>query len=109
MPALAKRLDEFQVSASVVMAVKGRELAAKGVEVISLASGEPDFPTPPHAIEAAADHAMDRLRDLADRFLFGDAPFTARPHPGRTPAGREYEHLSRLAEWSGAEDAEAGS
>ncbi len=53
MPALAKRLDEFQVSASVVMTMKGRELAAKGIEVISLASGEPDFPTPPHAIEAA--------------------------------------------------------
>ncbi|GAA0568778.1 pyridoxal phosphate-dependent aminotransferase [Craurococcus roseus] len=53
MPALAKRLDEFQVSASVVMTIKGRELAAKGVKVISLASGEPDFPTPLHAIEAA--------------------------------------------------------
>ena len=53
MPALAKRLDEFQVSASVVMTMKGRELAAKGIKVISLASGEPDFPTPPHAIEAA--------------------------------------------------------
>ncbi len=53
MPALAKRLDEVQVSASVVMATKGRELAAKGIEVISLANGEPDFPTPPHAIEAA--------------------------------------------------------
>ena len=53
MPALAKRLDEFQVSASVVMTMKGRELAAKGIKVISLASGEPDLPTPPHAIEAA--------------------------------------------------------
>ncbi len=53
MPALAKRLNDFQVSASVQMTMKGRELAAKGVRVISLASGEPDFPTPPHAIEAA--------------------------------------------------------
>jgi len=53
MPALAKRLDEFQISASVVMTMKGRELAAKGIKVISLASGEPDFLTPPHAIEAA--------------------------------------------------------
>ena len=53
MPALAKRLDEFQISASVVMTMKGRELAARGVKVISLASGEPDFPTPPHAVEAA--------------------------------------------------------
>jgi len=58
MPALAKRLNDFQVSASVVMAVKGRELAAKGVKVISLASGEPDFPTPTHAIEAAYRAAL---------------------------------------------------
>jgi aspartate/methionine/tyrosine aminotransferase len=34
------------------MTMMGRELAAKGVKVVSLASGEPDFPTPPHAIEA---------------------------------------------------------
>jgi ATP-dependent helicase/nuclease subunit B len=62
-----------------------------------------------HAIDAAAGHALERLRDLADRFLFGDAAFTARPHPGRAPASGHYDHLSRLAEWSGAEDAEAGS
>ena len=31
MPALAKRLDDFQVSASVRMTMMGRELAAKGV------------------------------------------------------------------------------
>lgn len=55
-----------------------------------------------------AGEALERLRDLVDRFLFGDAPFTARPHPGRAPAGSEYDHLSRVAEWSGAEDAEAG-
>jgi aspartate aminotransferase len=59
MPALAKRLDEVQVSASVVMATKGRELAAKGIEVISLANGEPDFPTPTHAIEAAYRAALE--------------------------------------------------
>lgn len=53
MPALASRLKEVSVSASVVMTMKGRELAAKGIKVISLASGEPDFATPDHAIEAA--------------------------------------------------------
>ena len=58
MPALAERLKHVAVSASVVMTVKGRELAAKGVKVISLASGEPDFPTPPHAIEAAHQAAL---------------------------------------------------
>ncbi len=58
MPALAKRLSQIALSASVVMAIKGRELAAKGVKVISLSNGEPDFPTPPHAIEAAHQAAL---------------------------------------------------
>ena len=58
MPALAERLQHISLSASVVMTIKGRELAAKGVKVISLASGEPDFPTPPHAIEAAHQAAL---------------------------------------------------
>ena len=53
MPALASRLKEVALSASVVMTIKARELAAQGIKVISLASGEPDFATPDHAIEAA--------------------------------------------------------
>jgi aspartate aminotransferase len=58
MPALASRLAEVQVSASVVMGMKARELAAKGIKVISLTSGEPDFATPSHAIEAAHKAAL---------------------------------------------------
>lgn len=58
MPALAERLKEFSVSASVVMTVKARELAAQGIKVISLASGEPDFASPPHAVEAAHKAAL---------------------------------------------------
>jgi aspartate aminotransferase len=40
------------------MTIKARELAAQGIKVISLASGEPDFPSPPHAIEAAHKAAL---------------------------------------------------
>jgi aspartate aminotransferase len=58
MPALAERLKEFSISASVVMTVKARELAAQGIKVISLASGEPDFASPPHAVEAAHKAAL---------------------------------------------------
>ncbi|MBR0663679.1 pyridoxal phosphate-dependent aminotransferase [Roseomonas hellenica] len=58
MPALADRLKEFSISASVVMTVKARELAAQGIKVISLASGEPDFASPPHAVEAAHKAAL---------------------------------------------------
>jgi aspartate aminotransferase len=41
-----------------MMSVKSRELAAKGVKVIALTVGEPDFATPTHAIEAAYQAAL---------------------------------------------------
>jgi aspartate aminotransferase len=72
MPALAHRLADVKVSASVVMGMKARELAAKGVKVISLTAGEPDFPTPAHAIEAAHQAALK-----------GDTKY---PPQGGTPA-----------------------
>jgi ATP-dependent helicase/nuclease subunit B len=59
-------------------------------------------------IRDLAEAALAELRDLAACYLLGRAPFTARPHPGREPAGAEYEHLSRIAEWAGAEDAAVG-
>lgn len=53
MPDIADRLKNVTVSASVAMTQKARDLAAQGVSVVTLSTGEPDFPTPPHAIEAA--------------------------------------------------------
>ena len=58
MPALANRLKDIELSASAVMTAKARELAAKGIKVISLAIGEPDFETPRHAIDAAYQAAL---------------------------------------------------
>ncbi len=58
MPALAKRLADVKVSASAATTAKAREMRARGIKVISLASGEPDFPTPRHAIEAAYQAAL---------------------------------------------------
>jgi aspartate aminotransferase len=72
MPALASRLAEVKVSASVMMGMKARELAAQGVKVISLTAGEPDFATPAHAIEAAHQAALS-----------GDTKY---PPQGGTPA-----------------------
>jgi ATP-dependent helicase/nuclease subunit B len=57
-------------------------------------------------IAASAEEALTRLRELAEGFLFGQRPFTARPHPLRAPAGGDYDHLSRLAEWSAGEEGE---
>ncbi len=58
MPAIAQRLSNVTVSASVAMTQKARDLAAQGVKVISLSTGEPDFPTPAHAVEAAHAAAL---------------------------------------------------
>lgn len=56
--ASADRLRTVSVSASAAMTQRARDLAASGVEVISLSSGEPDFPTPANAIEAAHAAAL---------------------------------------------------
>jgi len=57
-PALARRLAAAPVAATTVMAVRARELDGAGAKVISLAIGEPDFPSPAHAIEAAHRAAL---------------------------------------------------
>ncbi|QRM57076.1 pyridoxal phosphate-dependent aminotransferase [Sinorhizobium sp. BG8] len=58
MPSTADRLKNVSISASAAMTQRARELAAKGIKVVSLSSGEPDFPTPVHAIEAAHAAAL---------------------------------------------------
>jgi aspartate aminotransferase len=58
MPDIADRLKNVSVSASVAMTQKARDLAAAGVNVIALSTGEPDFPTPRHATEAAYAAAL---------------------------------------------------
>jgi aspartate aminotransferase len=55
---VAERLRNVKVSASAAMTRKVRELRAQGVQIVGLSSGEPDFPTPPHAIEAAHKAAL---------------------------------------------------
>jgi aspartate aminotransferase len=59
MTALSDRINNLSESATIKMAKLGRELAAKGVDVISLSFGEPDFHTPEH-IKEAAKQAMDK-------------------------------------------------
>lgn len=54
----ADRLKRIAISASAAMSDKARELKAAGINVISLSAGEPDFPTPSHAIEAANRAAL---------------------------------------------------
>ncbi|KOY87513.1 aspartate aminotransferase [bacterium 336/3] len=55
---LSQRVIELHESQTLEMAAKARELEAKGVDVIKLSLGEPDFNTPDH-IKAAAKKAID--------------------------------------------------
>ena len=55
---LPKRILSMSESATFEMARRSGELAAKGIDVINLSMGEPDFDTPEH-IKAAAKRAID--------------------------------------------------
>jgi aspartate aminotransferase len=50
---LSDRIEAIQESATLAMAAKAREFKQKGVDVIGLRLGEPDFKTPQHICEAA--------------------------------------------------------
>ena len=56
---LSDRLLAMSESATIAMAKKGRELAAKGVDVINLSFGEPDFQTPQYIKDAATQALAD--------------------------------------------------
>jgi aspartate aminotransferase len=50
---LSNRIEAIEESATLAMAAKAREFKQKGIDVISLSLGEPDFKTPLHICEAA--------------------------------------------------------
>jgi len=54
---IADRMSRIQQSASSVATQRARLLRAEGHDVVTLSVGEPDFPTPEHIIDAAAEGA----------------------------------------------------
>lgn len=54
----ARRIGEIEVSGIVRISEAAADLRARGVDVIGLGAGEPDFPTPPHVVQAAHDAAL---------------------------------------------------
>jgi aspartate/methionine/tyrosine aminotransferase len=50
---LAERMQRIEIESAFDVLVKARALEATGRSVIHLEIGEPDFPTPPHIVEAA--------------------------------------------------------
>ena len=59
MSSLSDRLLGLSPSATFAMSAKSSELKAQGIDVVNMAVGEPDFPTPEH-IKEAAKEAIDK-------------------------------------------------
>ena len=55
---ISERIQSLSQSQTLAMYQKSNELKAKGIDVINLSVGEPDFPTPEH-IKEAAKEAID--------------------------------------------------
>jgi aspartate aminotransferase len=53
MSRLSNRIESIQESATLAMAAKAREFKSRGIDVINLSLGEPDFKTPQHICDAA--------------------------------------------------------
>ena len=64
MSRLSNRIENLAESATLAMAAKAREFKEKGINVISLSLGEPDFKTPKHIQEGAKD-AIDEGKYFA--------------------------------------------
>jgi aspartate aminotransferase len=56
---LADRLSTVAPSATLAMAQKARDMKAKGRDVVSLTTGEPDFPPPEHVVAAIHKALVD--------------------------------------------------
>src|SRR6056297_1626943 len=55
----AKRAAALEVSEIVQISEAAKALRDQGSDILSFGTGEPDFPTPPHVIEAAHRAALD--------------------------------------------------
>ena len=52
---LSERIANLEESATIAMATKAREYKERGIQIINLSLGEPDFPTPKYINEAAKE------------------------------------------------------
>ena len=56
---IAPRIAAIAPSATLAVTSKAKALKAAGAQVIGFGAGEPDFPTPPHIVEAAVAACQD--------------------------------------------------
>ncbi len=65
---LAERMQRIGPSPTLVVGAKAKELAARGVDVVDLSVGEPDFPTP----QAIKDAAIAAIHENFTRYTASD-------------------------------------
>ena len=56
---ISPRIQSIQESATLALTARAAALVAAGEDIISFGAGEPDFPSPPHVVEAAVAAARD--------------------------------------------------
>ncbi|MGH8927832.1 MAG: pyridoxal phosphate-dependent aminotransferase [Acidimicrobiia bacterium] len=56
---ISRRVGSIKQSATMAISERAAQLKSQGRPVISFGAGEPDFPTPPHIVEAAIAAARD--------------------------------------------------
>ena len=56
---ISRKIGAISESATLAVDARAKALKAQGVHVIGFGAGEPDFPTPPHIVEAAVRAATD--------------------------------------------------
>jgi aspartate aminotransferase len=59
MPQLSQAIQALKASATVAFNTKAKELAQRGVDVVAMTAGEPDFQPPEHVLKAAHE-AIDK-------------------------------------------------
>ena len=94
-------------SAFEVLARATRAGQQQGASIINLGIGQPDFPTPPHIVEAAVKALRDGhhgytpangilpLREAVAADMLRAARRRGRPRPDRDRAGRQGHHVLR--------------
>ena len=53
MPALSKSIRNLKASSTVAFNTKAKEMTRRGIDVVAMTAGEPDFQPPEHVLEAA--------------------------------------------------------
>ena len=55
----SKRVSQISSSPSMVISMRGKQLASQGRDIVDMSLGEPDFDTPAHIVEAAHKAMLD--------------------------------------------------